>query len=229
MHRKLLYIAMLLVMAVTQTVAQTDPIYRREIGGGIGVTNYIGDFNGSLTKNFQPEVTLLYRRNLSPWQGFKVDASWTTLKGNSKDVTTYYPDYQTEHYSFSNTMIDLNVCYEYNFWPYGTGYDYRGAKPLVPFVFIGLGATVATGNGTTAATANLPIGLGMKYKMSERVNLGVEWGMHFSLSDKLDGIKDPYYVQSSGIFKNTDCYSSLRVTLTYSFSAKCPTCNKDDW
>ena len=41
--------------------------------------------------------------------------------------------------------------------------------------------------------------------------------MHFSLSDELDGVKDPYSVKSSGAFKNTDCYSALEVTLTYSF------------
>jgi len=57
--------------------------------------------------------------------------------------------------------------------------------------------------------------------------LGVEWAMHFSLSDKLDGKKDPYTVSSSGIFKNTDCYSMLQVTLTYSFMAKCRTCHNE--
>lgn len=51
--------------------------------------------------------------------------------------------------------------------------------------------------------------------------------MHFSLSDKLDGVADPYGIESSGLFKNTDCYSALLVTLSYSFSAKCRTCNKD--
>ena len=63
--------------------------------------------------------------------------------------------------------------------------------------------------------------------MAERVNVGVEWTMHFSLSDKLDGVADPYGIESSGLFKNTDCYSALLVTLSYSFSAKCRTCNKD--
>ncbi|MCQ2221285.1 MAG: porin family protein, partial [Prevotella sp.] len=37
----------------------------------------------------------------------------------------------------------------------------------------------------------------------------------------------PYRINSSGIFKNTDCYSNLQVTLTYSFWEKCKTCNKD--
>lgn len=51
--------------------------------------------------------------------------------------------------------------------------------------------------------------------------------MHFSLSDMLDGVQDPYTIQSSGLCKNTDCYSALQLSITYSFSAKCVTCNKE--
>ena len=46
--------------------------------------------------------------------------------------------------------------------------------------------------------------------------------------DKLDGVVDPYYIKSSGLFKNRDGYSVLQVTLTYSFLPKCKTCNKDN-
>jgi hypothetical protein len=46
-------------------------------------------------------------------------------------------------------------------------------------------------------------------------------------SDELDGVKDPYGVKSSGLFKNTDCYSHLRLTLSYDIWAKCRTCHND--
>ena len=77
-------------------------------------------------------------------------------------------------------------------------------------------------------TANLPLGLGIKYKVAPRLNLGIEWAIHFSLNDKLDGIADPYCIQSTGMFKNTDCFSALQLTLTYSFMPKCRTCHNDD-
>ena len=77
-------------------------------------------------------------------------------------------------------------------------------------------------------TANLPLGFGVKYKLADRLNLGVEWAVHFSLSDKLDGSPDPYGIKSSGLFKNTDCFSALKATLTYSFMAKCRTCHNED-
>ena len=129
----------------------------------------------------------------------------------------------------SHSLVDVSAVYEYNFWPYGTGRDYRGAKRLTPFVFVGVGATFASGgDADNCFTANMPIGVGVKYKIGPRLNLGVEWAEHFSLSDNLDGKKDPYGIESTGLFKNTDCYSTLQITLTYSFSAKCRTCHNED-
>lgn len=209
--------------------AQDEPTYRREIGVGVGITNYLGDFNGSLTKGFQPQVNMLYRQVFSPYSALKLDLGYAPFKGSSRDVTTYFPDYGETPYTFSRTLVDLNAAYEYNFLPYGTGRDYRGAVRLTPFIFFGLGATLTLGDPSTDATVNMPLGFGVKYKIGQRMNLGVEWAAHFTFSDKLDGVQDPYHIESSGLFKNTDCYSSLRVTLTYSFSPKCPTCNKDDW
>ena len=71
------------------------------------------------------------------------------------------------------------------------------------------------------------MGAGIKYKMGNRLNLGVEWAMHFSMNDKLDGVADPYGIKSNGMFKNTDCYSVLRLSVTYDIMAKCKTCNND--
>ncbi|MBR4602699.1 MAG: porin family protein, partial [Prevotella sp.] len=46
--------------------AQEDEEYRMEIGGGIGVTGYLGDFNSSLTKNLQPAASVVLRRYFNP-------------------------------------------------------------------------------------------------------------------------------------------------------------------
>jgi len=52
--------------------------------------------------------------------------------------------------------------------------------------------------------------------------------MHFTLSDDLDGAKDPYGISSKGAFKNTECYSTLMVTFSYSFLQKCKVCHNQD-
>lgn len=220
--------ALLLSIASVPANAQTDYEYRMEIGGGVGLMAYEGDFNGSILHNMQPSASLMLRRVINPYMDLRLAASYGKLKGSSKDVKTYLPQYQDTQYNFSTTLIDLSATYEYNFWPYGTGNDYRGAQRLTPFIFAGIGTTYASTPTGNVFTANLPLGLGIKYKVAPRLNLGIEWAIHFSLNDKLDGIADPYGIQSTGMFKNTDCFSALQLTLTYSFMPKCRTCHNDD-
>lgn len=221
-------VTLLMLCATLTASAQQDDEYLMEIGGGVGMVSYQGDFNGKITSGMQPAGAIVWRRLLNPYMGFRVAGMMGKLKGDATRVETYYPDETTRAYSFDRSLTDVSVTYEYNFWPYGTGRDYRGAKRLTPFVFGGIGATYVSGGEKKVFTANVPIGLGIKYKLKERLNVGLEWSMHFSLSDELDGMADPYGIKSSGAFKNTDCYSGLMLTLTYSFKSKCRTCNNDD-
>lgn len=221
-------VTLLMLCATLTASAQQDDEYLMEIGGGVGMVSYQGDFNGKITSGMQPAGAIVWRRLLNPYMGFRVTGMMGKLKGDATRVETYYPDETTRAYSFDSSLTDVSVTYEYNFWPYGTGRDYRGAKRLTPFVFGGIGATYVSGGEKKVFTANVQIGLGIKYKLKERLNVGLEWSMHFSLSDELDGIADPYGIKSSGAFKNTDCYSGLMLTLTYSFKSKCRTCNNDD-
>ena len=94
-------------------------------------------------------------------------------------------------------------------------------------MFGGLGGTYVDA-GKAVVVVNMPIGAGVKYKVAPRLNLSLEWAMHFSDSDKLDGVEDPYNITSSGLFKNRDCYSALQLTLTYSFLPKCRVCHNAD-
>lgn len=217
-------IAVLLAL-VASAHAQTDPEYKLELGGGLGLVSYQGDFNGSLLKNQQPMFTLLGKYRFDPRRALALNVSYGQLKGSSKDAKTYYP--LTTIYDFKSNVVDVGVRLEYNFWPFGTGFEYRGAKRLTPYVAIGLGMTIANADGKSATGVNMPIGVGVKYKMADRLNLAAEWAMHITTSDGLDGIKDPYGIESSGLFKNTDCYSHLRVSLTYDLWAKCRTCHND--
>ena len=248
MHRIVLTIIGLVVVFV-HISAQDDPQYRMEIGAGVGMVSYEGDFNGNIFAQMQPFGTvvgrynidaykalkmgvsfgkLLWRYNFDPYKDLRLSASYGKLKGSSADVKTYYPDYAESTYEFNHNVVDVSLVFGYNFWPYGTGRDYRGAKRLTPYIYGGLGATSVSGGSKSVFTANVPIGIGVKYKVRERLNVGLDWGFHFSLNDELDGVKDPYRVKSSGAFKNTDCYSMLQLTITYSFKAKCRTCNKEE-
>ena len=216
---------MLLLMMTVSVQAQMEPEYRLEVGGGIGAVTYLGDFNSNLFRDMQPMGSLLAKYRIDPRQALAVNISYGKLKGSASNEKTYYPD-SIKDYSFKSNLVDVGLRYEYNFWPYGTGQEYRGAKRLTPYIYIGLGASVASPDSTHVGV-NMPLGGGVKYKITDRMNLAVEWTMHFTNSDKLDGMIDPYGIKSSGLFKNTDCYSQLRLSLTYDLWARCKTCHND--
>jgi len=220
---------LLLTVLFTPLKAQNDVEYRMDVGAGAGVLNYLGDFNGNLLKNMQPMGALVARYKFSPRLALKLDVLYSKLKGDTKNMETYYPDYNAENpYQFNNNLIDGSLHCEFNFLPYGTGQDYRGAKRFTPYTSLGIGTTFVSTTGKNVFTLNFPVGVGVKYKAGNRLNVALEWMIHFTLSDELDGVKDPYYVKSSGLFKNTDCYSMLQLSVTYDIWAKCKTCNNND-
>lgn len=226
MRRALVIVTLLL--SVFTARAQEDPEYRMEIGGGIGLVAYQGDFNSSLTKNMQAMGTVLARYRFNPRMGLAMNIGYGQLKGASDGTQTWYPAYSGGNVvAFSSKIVDAGVRFEYNFWPYGTGREYRGAQRFTPYVAMGLGMTYAKTDGGSVVTGNMPIGVGVKYKAGTRVNVGLEWAMRFSMSDKLDGVADPYGIPSNGMFKNTDCYSVLQLSVTYDIMAKCKICNND--
>ena len=128
-------VTLLMLCATLTASAQQDDEYLMEIGGGVGMVSYQGDFNGKITSGMQPAGAIVWRRLLNPYMGFRVTGMMGKLKGDATRVETYYPDETTRAYSFDRSLTDVSMTYEYNFWPYGTGRDYRGAKRLTPFVF----------------------------------------------------------------------------------------------
>lgn len=222
-----LLVTVILALTALAAKAQTDPEYRAEIGGGVGLVSYQGDFNGSILSNMQPAGGLVAKYRFNPRMGLALNVTYGKLKGSSDGVGTWYPELQDSVVSFSNTLVDAGLRFEYNFWPFGTGREYFGAKRFTPFVAVGLGLTYAKAQSGSVFTGNLPIGVGVKYKLGTRLNVALEWVMHFSLSDDLDGTADPYGIESSGMFKNTDSYSMLQLSITYDVWAKCRTCHND--
>jgi len=220
--RKLLvFIFMVALSAATR--AQTDPEYRMELGAGFGMVGYLGDFNGNLLKGLQPWGSIIAKYRMNPRMAFSFNAGMGKAKGSTDDAETWYP---IERYEFDCTLIEADLRYEYNFWAFGTGREYRGAKRLTPFITVGLGLTHFDADKKGIAM-NLPIGAGVKYKLGQRLNLTAEWVMRFSTSDNLDGRSDVYGIKSSGLFKNTDCYHVFQVALSYDLWVKCNTCNND--
>ena len=73
-----------LVVALVHISAQDDPQYRMEIGAGVGMVSYEGDFNGNVLKNMQPMASLLWRYNFDPYKDLRLSASYGKLKDHRR-------------------------------------------------------------------------------------------------------------------------------------------------
>lgn len=206
--------------------AQED--YRFDIGGGLGMTGYLGDANtANLWRNPSWNAELLLRYIFNPRWTLKTNFYTGGLRGNSAQMTNVLPD--AKNFKFSTTFYELGEMAEFNFFNYGIGESYRKLKRISPYITAGLGVMMWTVEGKTGASFCIPFGFGLKFKPAKRWNLGLEFLMKKTFSDKLDGpnLSDPYKIKSS-FMKNTDWYSTLTFTVSYEFSKRCAVCNYKD-
>lgn len=223
---KITLAALALLSAPLSLRAQED--YRFDMGGGIGMTGYLGDANtANLWSNPSWDAELLFRYMLNPRFAFKTNLYVGGLRGDSSKMTNVFPGGET--YKFSTTFYELGEMFEFNFFNYGMGESYRKLKRFSPYITAGLGVTAWTVGGKMGAAFTIPLGVGVKYKLSERWNLGFEFLMKKTFSDRLDGdsLKDPLGIKSS-FMKNTDWFSTMSLTISYEFSKRCAVCNYKD-
>ena len=90
--------------------AQDDPQYRMEIGAGVGVMTYEGDFNGNVLGDMQPAGFLVGRYNFDPYKDLKLSVGFGKIKGSSANVDTFYPDYAENPYTFNSTLLAPFCC-----------------------------------------------------------------------------------------------------------------------
>ncbi len=216
-------IGFLLLLTPLKAKAQED--YRFDIGGGIGMTGYLGDANtANLWQHPGVDGEVLLRYIANPRWGFKTNFYVGSLRGNSADMTNVFPDGNT--YKFSSTFFELGEMAEFNFFNYGMGESYRKLKRITPYITAGLGVTLWHVGNYTGAGLTIPLGVGAKFKLSKRWNLGFEFLMKKVFSDKVDGpqLADPLGIKSS-FMKNTDWYSTMTLTISYEFSKRCEVCH----
>ncbi len=228
MTRKLFIPLFILIAAISPGKATAQEDYRFDAGGGIGMTGYLGDANTSnLWSSPSWDLELLFRYIMNPRWALKSNIYIGNLKGDSSKMTNVFPNDET--YKFSTVFYEIGEMAEFNFFNYGMGEYYRKLKRFSPYITAGLGLTVWSVEGSTGAAFTIPLGIGFKYKPSRRLNLGLEFLMKKTFTDRLDGpmLDDPVGIKSS-FMKNTDWYSTLTFTVSYEFSKRCAVCNYKD-
>ena len=225
-HVRLYVMTCVLVCAYT-ACAQSVP-YKFDLGINLGMSGYLGDANRANLMShpgFDGELSFRYIG----------DARWAVrglfsvlgLSGNTKDMKDVLPG--GAEYSFSSTVYDLGARGEFNFFPYGIGETYKRLRRWTPYLTVGVGVAMASVSGKSYIAPTIPMGLGVKFKISERWNLGAEFTMTKSFSDNFDGenLSDLNQIKTA-FFYYTDWYSRFTIGISYEFGKRCETCHYVD-
>ena len=216
--KKVVLSLMISLFACAIAIAQE---YKHEIGGGFGFSSYMGDANkNNPFLELHPSFGAIFRKNIDFRWAMKANLLMGSVSGNTQNSSNVYPGNSTAE--FSRNFFELGGQMEFNFLPYSDKYPYLQTSKITPYLLAGLGLTLAPGDETFFGV-NFPVGLGIKYKVKNRVNLGLEYSIRKLFDDGFDApdqsgfnLSNPYQLNKS-ILKNRDWYTILMFSITWDF------------
>ena len=195
-----------------------------EVGPHIGISNYIGDINPCIPdvarlkvwkmfNQFDLSYGGLVRYNYNTRWSFRLDFTHGVIKGTDT-IAGYVPE---RGLSFRTVVNDLSLVGEFNFLDYYTGHM---SDVISPYIFAGVSVcTYTTGFLAPGATEDghsllselpvaftIPFGVGCKMSLTDHLAATVEWKMHWTNSDQIDGV--------TGVYPSDDEHDLLVATPT---------------
>lgn len=218
--------AVTVVLCPFYSSAQETP-YKYSIGAQLGMSGYLGDASSNLFAHPGFTATGDFRYHYDSCWVFGGSLGFQTLSGSTADMDNYLPDGAV--YDFKSTVVDLNARVEFNFFSFGIGETYKKMRRWSPYLTLGVGVCLSSSDGSTAFAPTIPMGAGVKFKVSERINLNAEFLMIKALGDHIDGpdLSDLTQIKSS-FLKNNDWYSRISIGISYEFGRRCETCHYVD-
>jgi len=201
-----------------------------EVGIFAGGSNYIGDVGPTnYVAPAEPALGILYKWNRSPRHSYR--ASFTYAKIAANDVDSEVSGRKQRGYEFENTLKELSLGLEFNF------FDFNLHDPefkITPYVYSGISYAwydeMYINNGRTynaddkaKGTLAIPMTVGIKAHIFQNLVLGLEVGARYSFTDNLDGSNpdnDDYDSLRFGNLQSNDWYVFSGLTLTYTFGVK---------
>jgi hypothetical protein len=193
---------------------------KNEIGFSIGGFNYTGELSpGYSVMNYRPGGSLFYRLNLSPVVALRASVHGGYVHANEQNSSKAIPAVRAA--SFTTLITEAAVMAEYNF------FNFRGRKDdrrLCPYLTAGIGIFNSKKSKAFKTSTNeyivlcIPVGVGLKYKLTRQWNLGFECVARKTYTDQLDGISS-YAIgthETANIF-DKDWYYYTGFTVSYTF------------
>ena len=196
--------------------AQEPVVQEGEFGVGIGAAHYFGDLNTRARLN-RPKFAagVFFRKNFGNYIAARVDADFAQL-GYSDIYNTHNDFMHLRNLSFNTNVWELSLRGDFNFFrflpgdpefnytPYvslGIGvfsydpYAYLNGKKynLRPLGTEGQGSPLYPDRKPYGSMAiSIPIGVGFKYAINAKYNIGIEITHRFTTTDYLDDVSKTY-------------------------------------
>ncbi len=200
---------------------------QNEIGFGAGVLNYTGDLSRDLhAGNLGPAGMIFYRRNIN--EAISVRAAITGGILNGDDTPSFDAFAQRRNGSFTRSMVEISPVLEYHFLNYRKNIN---ILRWTPYFFLGGGVTFFGQTGNIGAQYSnlqvvLPFGLGFKYVLDQRWQLGLEASVRKTFFDYLDDVSGEDLIDKNYNYGNRhdkDWYYFLGLSISYTFyTIPCP-------
>lgn len=194
--------------------------YKYEIGGHISAQHYFGDISRrGLISPWHIGSGLDFRYNYNFRLALSSSLGIEGLRGSIKWADNTFPSHKGINH-FSRYITDLSILGEYNFYPYSDKYKYLGTQKFTPFIGLGMGLFVGKAE-TLQYLPYVQCALGIKYKLTNRLNLAVYYQIKYTAYDNLDvtnnrtrWLSNPMNIKMN-FPKGGDGIGLLSISLTY--------------
>ena len=191
-----------------------------------GVSSYLGDINPNrLLYSPLPAGGIFYRYNLNPREALRTNLFTGGLHASDLDFNNSFQ--RARAASFSGTVGELALQFEFNFFPYSTEGKRWNFTP-----YFAAGAGIAFVNTTsTSFIPVIPFSFGFKVNIYKNFGLEAEYGFRKTFYDNFDGLKDLGAPSDYSWVHNNDWYTFTGIAVTwkiYNKLAGCPAYGDED-
>lgn len=179
-----------------------------EVGVTLGAAHYFGDLNTRAALNRpKPALGLFFRKQFGNYVGLRIAAHYAQL--GYSDVYSKNEFQKKRNLSFNSNIWELAVQGDFNFFKFMPGDPDHLFTPYVTFgvgvfaydpyaflkdrkVFLRPLATEGQSQQYGTMALCFPLGVGIKYNITDKINLSLEITNRFTTTDYLDDVSTVY-------------------------------------